>query len=57
MDNAAEDKEQFGLMIAVPSEIERLTAGPNAVGMIQDSSGRVTLLVIRTSSINNIMVL
>lgn len=43
MDHEAEDNEQFGLTINVPSGVEMLVRpGPrsSAVGIIKDSSGR-----------------
>lgn len=49
MDNEAEDDEQFGLMIVIPSELERLVSpGPlsEALGTIKDSSGTVILLAL-----------
>ena len=53
MDNAAEDDEQFGLMIVIPSEIESLVRpGSDAVGIIKDSSGTITLLVMYANNIN-----
>ena len=53
MDNAAEDDEQFGLMIVIPSEIESLVRpGSDAVGIIKDSSGTITLLVMHANNIN-----
>ena len=45
MDNKAEDNEEFGLTIVIPSEVERLVspgARNSAVGVIQDSSGTYT---------------
>lgn len=47
VDNEAEDDEQFGLMIVVPSEVEGLVRPGslnNAVGVIKDSSGIITYL-------------
>ena len=46
MDTVAEDDEQFGLTLNVPSKVEMLVrTGPlsNAVGIIKDSSGTAVI--------------